>query len=60
MENLSERGMNWFLIKSFIDELPLREARVRWNDPHPSPRAVDFIVEDILEEIDLRLKASSR
>ncbi|MCH7562941.1 MAG: hypothetical protein IH968_03855 [Gemmatimonadetes bacterium] len=55
VRNLEERGMSWFLVSSHIEELPLREARVHWNDPHPSSKAVGLIVGDILKEIDSRL-----
>ena len=44
---LSKLGINNFVLKSHIQQLKLSEARVHFNDPHPSRRAVELIVSDL-------------
>lgn len=51
VDNLGNRGIRSFVIKSHIDKLRVSEAKVYWNDPHPSSAAVKLIVSDIVREI---------
>ncbi|MBD0372786.1 MAG: hypothetical protein ICV60_18220 [Pyrinomonadaceae bacterium] len=44
---LESIGVRCFVIKSHIDNLKLSEARVAWNDPHPSATAAKLIAEEI-------------
>jgi len=50
-DRLDKLNINSFIIKSHTEKLSLSEARLSWNDPHPSNIAVRYIVEDIYEEI---------
>jgi len=49
--NLDRRGIKWFIVKSHIDNLTASEVRSSWNDPHPGPKAISFIVSDFLAEL---------
>lgn len=53
-EHLDKRGIESFVIESHVAALGISEARVHWSDPHPSSKAVGFIVGDILREIERR------
>jgi hypothetical protein len=45
---LDQSGIKWFIAKSHTDQLTLQQARVTWNDPHPSAAAAGLIAADIL------------
>jgi hypothetical protein len=49
--NLDRNGINWFNVKSHMDNLNASEVRSSWNDPHPGPKAIGYIVRDLLNEI---------
>jgi lysophospholipase L1-like esterase len=56
-KNLEQTAIRWYPITTHAERLPVAEARVFWNDPHPSAKAVGFIVEDmnkVLEEKESR------
>lgn len=52
---VEERGIRAFILRSHITALTVKEARVFWNDPHPSPKAINLIVGDLLAEVKRRL-----
>lgn len=49
-KNLDRNGIRWFIAKSHIDNLKASDVRSSWSDPHPGPKAIGFIVRDILEQ----------
>ena len=49
--NLDRNRINWFVVKSHMDNLKASEVRASWNDPHPGAKAISFIVEDMLQAI---------
>jgi hypothetical protein len=49
--NLDRNGIKWFVAKSHMDNLKASEIRSSWNDPHPGPKAISFIVKDVLNEL---------
>lgn len=49
--SLDLQGINWIVAKAHIVNLTQGEARVAWNDPHPSERAAGLIAEEILEAV---------
>lgn len=49
--NLERNGIKWFIAKSHLDNLKARDVRSSWNDPHPGARAINFIVNDLLNEL---------
>jgi hypothetical protein len=51
-KNLEDRGVHEFVLKAHTEKLTVNEARLCWNDPHPSARAVELIVDDLMKEID--------
>lgn len=55
--NLEKWNIKWYAITTHAERLTVAEARVFWNDPHPSAQAVGLIVEDmnrVLEEKESR------
>lgn len=46
-KNLDKLGIDNFVLKGHIENLKPDEARVHYNDPHPSKRAVGWIVADL-------------
>jgi lysophospholipase L1-like esterase len=48
---LSALGIRWFLLKSHIENLDPLRAQVRWNDPHPSAEATNWVARDLLVEL---------
>jgi hypothetical protein len=52
-QNLDRRMIKWFQIKSHSEHLAPADAQVFWNDPHPSPQAVDYIVGDLMKELEV-------
>lgn len=55
---LDRNGINSFLVKAHIDSLSMNQARVYWNDSHPSARAVKYIKDEIYKEIDEYLNSN--
>jgi lysophospholipase L1-like esterase len=51
-KSLDARGIKSFVAKSHIENLKFNEAKVLWNDPHPSARAVTFIAGDFLKALE--------
>jgi len=49
--NLERHQIRWFVTKSHIENLTAGQIRSSWNDPHPSPQAISFIVNDILQQL---------
>lgn len=50
--SLDSRGIKSFVAKSHIDNLKFNEAKVLWNDPHPSARAITFIAGDFFKALE--------
>ena len=50
--NFKTNLISHFIIKSHIENLKINEARVFWNDPHPSPDAIKHIAKEIVKEIE--------
>jgi lysophospholipase L1-like esterase len=51
-KNLDQAGINSLPITTHVEKLSVADARVFWNDPHPSAKAVGFIAADISRAID--------
>jgi lysophospholipase L1-like esterase len=51
-KNLDQAGITSFPITTHAEQLSVADARVFWNDPHPSAKAVGFIAADISRAID--------
>lgn len=50
-KNLDQLGIDNFVLKAHIENLKPDEARLHYNDPHPSKRAVGFIVADLMNHL---------
>jgi hypothetical protein len=46
-KSLAQLGIDSFVLKAHIENLKPNEARIHFNDPHPSKRAVGFIVSEL-------------
>ncbi|MDX6692477.1 MAG: hypothetical protein QOF02_80 [Blastocatellia bacterium] len=51
-KSLDARGIKSFVAKSHIENLKFNEAKVLWNDPHPSARAITFIAGDFFKALE--------
>jgi hypothetical protein len=49
--NLDRNSIKWFVAKSHMDNLKASEVRSSWNDPHPGAKAISFIANDVLNEL---------
>jgi hypothetical protein len=49
-----EAQIPFFVLKEHTDKLTLNEAKVAWNDPHPSPVAADLLAQQIYRELNSR------
>jgi hypothetical protein len=47
IRSLNDRGIHNFVLKSHIENLEIQNARIYFNDPHPSKMAVEFMAADI-------------
>lgn len=52
IRKLNEMGVNSYIAKSHIDNLTVDEINVYTNDHHPSALAVEYIVNEIYQQIE--------
>jgi hypothetical protein len=49
-----EAKIPFFVLREHTDRLTLNEAKVAWNDSHPSPAAADLLAQQIYRELNSR------